>query len=452
MHKGQSMVLARGVRWLACCLVQFFITAGVLVTGASAWAESDALALRFESKLHYRNSEENRFPIRFPFPPEALPQGQSTAFLETVDAGEHVEISSLNVVARWRFAEDWALHGKIEVFDMYDRNPTSSDQKVDVDTLFIRYGTQQNAMQTPDNSQVYAQVGKFPKFERQRARRTESYGLVSTAFNRFEDSGVEFGFDLPMGVYAKLSYTTGNPVFIRDPNALAGENGTEERRVPPNNPDPELKSGIVILYDAEVESLDLGRHAEAGAALGYRWRSRDNAIAADLMLFSYERKLAEDRSLHGTFYGADLDIFDLGEVPGAGGIRLPVQGDKKKESGANLWLNAGGFALFAQYVDQDMASLGRKGKEIELSYVFDGPMKISPVVRYSTLESDFVGSPLYPAPSVWWDWEKIDYGINWQVTEALRITLEYADNTFVRGGRDESNNETLVTFRWQHRP
>ncbi len=445
------MSLGPNVRVVVFAAVQSIVCVTFL-GAAPAFAQDDDLALRIESKIHYRNSEQNRFAVSFPFPAEALPVGESTAFLETVDAGDHVEVSSINVVGRWRFSPGWALHGKLEIVDLYDRNPTSSDQKADVDTLFIRYGAHQNALQLPESSQFYAQVGKFPKFERQRARRTESYGLVSTAFNRFEDSGIEVGFDLPMGFYGRASYTTGNPVFFRDPNALAGDNGTEERRLPPNNPDPELKSGIVILYDAEVESFELGSEAEIGAAWGYRWQSRNKGYAADFMMFSYERKLAQDRSLHGTFYGTDLDVFDLGEVPGAGGIRLPAQGDEKTESGANLWLNLGGFAVFAQYVDQDMASLGRTGKEIELSYVFDGPMKISPVLRYSKLDNDFVGSPLYPAPSVWWDWDKIDYGINVQVNDALRITLEYADNTFVRAGRDESNNETLVTFRWQHNP
>ena len=33
----------------------------------------------------------------------------------------------------------------------------------------------------------------MPKFERQNDRHLESYGLVSTAFNRFEDFGVEAG-------------------------------------------------------------------------------------------------------------------------------------------------------------------------------------------------------------------------------------------------------------------
>ncbi len=422
----------------------------VLSTNTAIAQGSDALMVRLETKLHYRNSDENRFAVQFPFPSEALPRGESSAFLETVDAGEHVEVSSINLVGRWLISNQWATHFKIEVLDKYDRNPTSSDYKIDLDTAFVRYGRHVGPLRFPSESSFYAQAGKFAKFERQRARRTESYGLVSTAFNRFEDSGIELGFDLRMGLYAKASWTTGNPVFFRDPNALAGENGTDQRQVPPENPDPELKSGIVILYDAEIESIDLGGDAEIGVGLGYRWQNRSQDTRFNILFFGYQRTLAEERDLHGTFYGADLDLFDLGEVPGAGGIRLPAEGDEKKEAGVNVWFSHGNFSLFAQAVDQDAAGLGRTGKEIELSYVFDLPIKVSPVVRYSELDNDFVGSPLYPAPSVWWDWEKVDYGINFDLTDALRITLEYADNQFIRFGETEENNETLVTFRWRN--
>lgn len=423
----------------------------MLTLSKAVFADVDErLQVRLESKVHYRNSEENRFAVQFPFPSEALPVGETNAFLETVDAGDHIEVSTINAVGQWRMGEKLSAHFKVEVLDKYDRNPTSSDYKIDLDSGFLRYGDHVGAYALPDDNSYYVQIGKFAKFERQRARRTESYGLVSTAFNRFEDSGLEIGFDLLLGLYAKASWTTGNPVFIRDPNALAGDNGTNQRRIPPENPDPELKSGIVILYDAEIETLDLGSDAEAGAGLGYRWKSERQGVFFNIFLYGYQRKLVENRVLHGTFYGADLDLFDLGEVPGAGGIRLPAEGDDKRESGVNIWFNYGNFSLFAQAVDQDAAELGRKGTEIELSYVFDFPIKVSPVIRYSKLDNDFEGSPFYPAPSVWWDWEKYDYGLNVDLTKALRLTIEYADNRFIRRGKTENNNETLVTFRWRH--
>lgn len=421
----------------------------LLLLANSAYA-TDTLNLRWEVKAHYRDSEHNQFSTQFPFPPEALPVGESSAFLETVDSGQTAELSTINVSGKWLIHPEIAAHFKIEAIDKYERNPTSTDHKIGLDFGFIRYGDRSNPLQKPDQSTVYAQLGKFTKFERQKARRTESYGLVSTAFNRFEDSGLEFGFDLSAGFYSRFSLTTGNPVFIRDPNALAGDNGTKERRTPPNNPDPKLKSGIVILYDAEIESFDPFDNPEYGLGLGYRWESADQHSKLDILAFGYERELANNRSLHGTFYGADLDLLDLGEVPGAGGIRLPVNGKDKLEYGINLWYQLGNFELFTQIVDQDLASLDRLGKEIELSYVIDSRWPVSLVLRYSELDADFTGHPAYPAPSVWWDWEKIDYGINIDLTNDIRLTLEYADNCFIRANQTESNNETLLTVRWHY--
>jgi len=168
------------------------------------------------------------------------------------------------------------------------------------------------------------QVGKFEKFERQNDRHLQSYGLVSTAFNRFEDAGIEIGIDLSSQFYAKASLTTGNPVFIRDPNALAGDNGIDAQMPPFNNPDPELKSGIVVLYDAEIENVNLSKNPEIGLALGYRAQANDSDWQSDFMVWGYKRDLATDRNLHGTFYGADIDILN------AGGFSLPFKGDKNE--------------------------------------------------------------------------------------------------------------------------
>lgn len=239
---------------------------------------------------------------------------------------------------------------------------------------------------------------------------------------------------------------------MRDPNVLAGDNGTNP--TPPPNHNPELKSGIVILYDAEVEGLDISEAPETGAALGYRWNSKDQNQRFSAMAFTNKRQLTTDNSLHGTFYGTDIDLFDLGEVPGAGGIRLPYEGDNKTETGLNIWYEYGNFAAFGQWVEQDMANLGRSGQEVELSYVFqstfffDQPIHITPVIRYSQIDHDFVGTPNYPAPSVWWDWQKVDYALNVDVTSNWRVTLEYTDNQFERAGKTENNNETLLSVRW----
>lgn len=411
---------------------------------------AETLDLQFEARANFRDSQQSKFPTAFPFPPIALPPGASSAFVETVEEGSHTEISQISLAGKWRIAQSWQLQFKLDAIDLYDRNPTSSDRKFDIDALFLRYGEAFGATRIPALNSLYAQVGKFKKFEQQRERRTESYGVVSIAFNRFEDSGLEAGFDLASGFYGRLSYTTGNPVFMRDGHALAGDNGTEEFRVPPNaNPNPRFKSGIVMLYDAEIEDFDLSSDPELGIGIGYRVNSSDQTHKFDLLGYHYERNLADTRKLRGTFYGGDLDLFDLGDVPGAEGIRLPFNGRDKTESGLTAWYHAGNFALFSQYVRQDLANLDRSGFEVELSYVFDTRIPITPVIRYSELHNDFVGHPAFPAPSLSWDWRKADYALNLDFSDNLRLIVEFSDNEVERAGRWEAHDELLITLRWQ---
>lgn len=419
-------------------------------------AELPRYRLGFEVKAHYRDSDRNRFP--FPFqglPPELLPP-DGKAFLETVDAGSHTEVSVVTVqgLAEWR--EDLAARVKIDFIDRYDRNPTSEDRAVDVDEAWLRYGREAEPAEVPERRGAYAKLGKFGKFERQDDRHLESYGLVSTAFNRLEDVGLEVGLDLTRRLYVKASYTQGNPLFFRDPNALAGDNGTSIFN-PANgvlNPVSKLKSGLPIFYDADVDEIDFA-HPELGLGLGWRWSSASGFAAFDVLAWGYQRRLAEEADLHNTFYGGDLDLL---RGPG-NATPLPISGDEKQEVGANLWLYVGDFSLFGQYVDQDLAGLDRTGYELETSYTFDLPLRwaaggrqlfpwIALAVRYSKLDPDFTLDPMYPAPSVGWDWEKIDAGVRLAVVRGLDVTFEYQDNTFVTRRGKASNDELLVTLAW----
>jgi hypothetical protein len=412
------------------------------------------LDVGFEVKSNVRASQENRFPVPFPFPPSFLPPGETRAFEETVNEGTHVELSTLTVLLDATWSDALAAHAKVDFIDLYDRNPTSSDQQVDVDEAWLRLGRETPPAQVSERVGVYLKVGKFGHFERQNDRHLESYGLVSTAFNRFEDTGVEVGVDLGH-LYFKLSATQGNPLFMRDPNALAGDNGTPAARQP--NPDPELKTGIVILYDAEVESLDVDGDLELGGGVGLRYGGAAGRVEVDILGWSYERKLAETVELQGTFYGGDLDLLDgpFGLTP------LPVTDDKKREVGGNLWLYLGGFSLFGQYVDQEIGGLPRTGAEAEVAWSFDLPLaaavagrqlfpSIAPAVRWSHLDPGFKSHPLTPAPSWSWDWTRIDGGLRVVVISGIDLTLEYADNDFtLASGRKASNNEFLATLRWR---
>jgi hypothetical protein len=239
-------------------------------------------------------------------------------------------------------------------------------------------------------------------------------------------------------------------MYFRDPNALAGDNGVFK------HPDKDIKSGLPIFYDAEVENMDLSNEPETGSAIGYRWLNTEGNNRLNVMLFNYRRDMADEADLHGTAYGGDLDMFSVTtqEVPQlTSDIRLPSNGKKKDESGLNVWWYYNDLAVFAQYVTQNAAGLKRSGEEIELSYAFNnipGIVGITPVFRYSKLTPDFNAPSLYPSPSVSWEWTKYDMGFNVDFTPSLRLTVEYAQNDIIRKKERVDNNEALVTLRWRY--
>lgn len=414
------------------------------------------LEFGFEAKAHYRDSDLNRFVVPFQFSPGMLPVGQTRGFEETVNAGSHLEISVFTLFLDAAWGDGLAAHGKIDFIDLYDRNPTSSDGKVDVDEAWVRFGIEPAHATLAPRWGAYFKIGKMPKFERQDDRHLESYGLVSTAFNRFEDTGAELGLSLGRHVYVKAMASQGNPLFLRDPNALAGDNGTPAMRQ--LNPDPELKSGVVILYDAEVEDLDVDGDLELGGGVGARFADEGGVNGVDVLAWGYQRNLAETVELEGTFYGGDLDVLN---GPGNATPFPALRGDEKQELGANVWVYFGGLSFFGQYVDQEIAGLPRTGLEAEVAWRFELPLWLSigdrqlftfiaPAVRYSALDNDFLNHPLTPAPSLAWDWTKLDAGLRVGIIPGADLTIEYADHEFtLASGAKRENNEFLTTFRWR---
>lgn len=412
--------------------------------------------LRVETKGHLRSSASNRFPVAFPFEPTNLPLGESTAFEESVEEGEHFELSEISLSGNWKPANQLTFHFNIDWIDKYDRNPTSSDRKFDIDELWARYGTRTRASQIAEQRHVYLQFGKFAKFERQNDRHLESYGLLATAFNRFEDAGLEVGADLFPWMYLRFSWMSGNPLFIRDPNALAGDNGVFPPDSVADNFDPRLKTGVVVLYDAEVEDLRLFSKPEFGANLGFRFGDEGARRIGDLSFWAYARNLKDEVNLNGTFYGGDIDILD------AGGFGFELQDNDKRDFGINFWGYYENTTVFFQGVYQDVGGLKRRGVELEFSHALNGPTLIgnsfgkwipfiTPVIRYSAIDPDFSGDPRYPAPSVEWDWQKFDVGLRLSLLHGFRLSAEYAFNRFERDGTEEDNDEFLATLHWRGR-
>lgn len=412
-----------------------------------------------EVRTHYRDSDFAQLPSPFPFLPSSLPVGQERGFLETVDAGDSFEVSVATVFYRgtWGEQDQWGAKAKVDLIDKHDRNPTSDDNEWDVDELWLRFGSAEvEPGDFHEGISGYAKLGKFPKFERQNDRHLESYGLIGTSFNRAEDVGLELGFDIGRHFYLRSSFTQGNPVFYRDPNALAGDHGTEVLISGPN-PVPELQTGFPILYDADVE-LDNLNFGEPEVGLGLGGRFGNERWSLDLLAFGYRRDLADTVELEGTIYGGDLDLL-LG--PGNAFPLVGIAGDQKEEFGLTLWFYFGGFSAFGQYVDQEVAGLERDGFEVELAWDIELPWFgslfgrqvlpfVAPAVRYSEIDPHFGfdRSNPFPAPSVTWDWEKLDLGIRLGLVDGWAdLTLEYADNEFLVGNKKESADEFLATLR-----
>jgi hypothetical protein len=408
--------------------------------------------LGVEAKVNLRVSPDARFAVPFRFLPDQLPVGQTRGFEETVEPGTHFEASMLTLFGDASWGSLARAHAKVDLVNLYYRNPTSTGQKYELTELWLRLGREGAPARLAAAGDLYLELGKFAKFERQNDRHLESYGLVSTAFNRFEDAGAEVGAGAGRHLFAKLSCTTGNPVFLRDPNALAGDNGTPELLRP--HPDPRLHTGIDILYDTHVDDLHFG-HPQLGAAVGARFTDDGDRRGIELLAWGRRRRLAPAVDLDGTFYRGDLRT-----LLGPPGFKiLPVTGDRKREAGGNLWLYWDDLSLFAQFVDQRLAGLPRRGYEAEAAWRFELPLwfaaggrqlltSVQPAVRFSRLANGFRNLLPTPAPSFAWNWNKLDAGLRIGLISGIDLTAEYADNTFtLASGARKHEYEFLSTLR-----
>jgi hypothetical protein len=401
-----------------------------------------------ELRANYRSTKEERLARPFP----------RGAALTTVDPGSHVELNVADVQLDLGYGEWFAARAKVHFEAKHRRNPTSTDRQTDADELWLRLGKKPEFLARPGGTSFFIQAGKFPKMERQPVRMLESYGLAATSFNRFEDVQVLVGGTIGRNFYWRAQAANGNPLFIRDPNALAGDNGTAGQIL--RGEQPELGSGFPILYNAETEDLFFDTsNVQIGEGLGYRWQSEDESRGFDIIAFHYQRDLADTVKLTGTLYGGDLDVLVVkgSEVNDVIDRGLPiVPGDRKKEEfGARFYGEWGNATAIAQMTFQKVAGLEREGWELELGYSWPvklGPIEsIQPAVRASNLDNHFVGHLQFPATSVRWDWRKYDAGVRVGLTHGLDVTLEYTTHdAFSATGRVPLDmTETLATVRWR---
>lgn len=443
---------AGGVRGLAALALTAFACLGAAEEPpVPVTPREERLRFSIDIRSHFRHSRDEQVRVLFPFPPDMVPAGQDGVYLRTVAPGSSFEVSNLALTAEADITPAIRAHATVHVIDLYNRNPTSTDDLVALREAWVLLGRRPAMLEPLGGTSFYARIGKAPRFTKQLGRRFESYGLWGTAVGRFEEIGVELGGSFGRHVYWRGLVANGNPLFFRDPNALAGDNGTPERTAP--NPDPNLQSGFPILYDAKAQDLHFDDHFLYGAGVGLRIVRDDpnRPDGVDLLGWYFGRKLADEARIRGTFYEGDLDL-----LRGVG-IPLPFEGRDKSERGANLTARWGGLRLYGQYVDQKIAGLGRRGLEAEAAYRFtlgglfasgDEPVFnwIQPAVRYSTIDDRFAAPADFVAPAVAWDWSKLDLGVRVGILRNLELTLEYARNDVQTRRGTIHPDEALVTL------
>src|SRR3954454_23877860 len=151
------------MRRIAAAAIGLFTTIPLFAQTPSDWTFKS----RIELRANYRDSKEERFPLKFPFPPSFLPVGQTVGFLETVDAGSHAELSVAQLKVDLGYRQLLFFHTQFHVQDKYRRNPTSGDKQNDFDELYVRLGVKPDFLERPAATSFFAQFGKFPHPERQ---------------------------------------------------------------------------------------------------------------------------------------------------------------------------------------------------------------------------------------------------------------------------------------------
>ncbi len=419
-------------------------------------AAPEGFHFRAEAKLDARHSTFVQTPLFFPFPPSFIPPGETAVFQRTADPGYALELQNFALIGEGEISSGVAAKVELHVLDLYNRNPTSSDDRVFVREAWIRFGRRPDPLAAGRGAPLFVLAGMAPRFSKPVVRGLESYGLWGTAVGRFEVPQLQAGGDAGP-VYWRAQVGKGNPLFFRDPNALAGDNGTPERA--PGNVHTIYESGFPILYDAKPDDLDLHGKVEWGAGLGFKHVApeRSRGTDVDVLAWYFRRQLADSVVLRGTFYSGDIKLLQGVAFP------LPFAGHTKWEAGVNLAARHGRWRLDGQLIRQEIATLPRQGFEAELGAVFDlhglflvGETPVGnwlrPVVRVSLIDNRFVTPKEFPGLSVGWNWRKYDFGVRMGLVRDVDLTLEYARNDVTTLGGIVHPDEALLTLRVGLRP
>ena len=358
-----------------------------------------------------------------------------TGFQRTPDAGTALELQNVTLGAEGDLGLGVAAKVELHVLDLYNRNPTSSDDRIFVRQAWIRFGQKAEALRWAYESRLFVLAGMAPRFSKPTVRALETYGMWLTAVGRFEMPQVQVGGALGSRAYWRAQVGKGNPLYYRDTNVLAGDNGTRPSTLPLS---PTYETGFPIFYDAKADDLDTHGQLEWGAGLGLRRVRPEPAhgLEADALGWYFRRRLADSVALRGTSERGDLELLR------GNGNPLPFEGRDKSEAGLNLAARYERWRLDAQLVRQDIAKLVRKGFDAEVSalirlpglfLVGETPVGnwIRPVLRVSIIDNLFDAPVTYPALSVDWDWRKYDVGVRMGLLRDVDLTVEFSRHDMI---------------------
>jgi len=351
---------------------------------------------------------------------------QVAGFMRTPDPGSSFELQHLAITGEGFVTSGVFAKFEVRFFDLYNRNPTSSDAMVFVRQAFVRFGGKPELLDGTKGSRAYALFGVAPRFSKQTTRRLETYGLLGTAIGRFEQAQLEIGGSFGDHLYARAMVGSGNPLFLRDTNVLAGDNLSDG---PAPKPGSTYQSGFPILYDAKVTEINVAGSPETGFGLGARMGGGEKA-GADVLAWYFSRRLADTARLRGTDYPGELAVLK------GNGFPIPTSGDKRHEWGVNLQAKVKGLRFFGQWIEQDLAGAGRYGLEAEVAWIFPLPGLflvgespfgnwIQPTFRFSWLDNRFAAPRAYPRLAAQWPWKKFDFGLRLGLVRNVDLTAEY---------------------------
>ena len=116
------------------------------VAGEPEASSGPSFRIGGEFKLAFRHSVFVETPLFFPFPPSFIPPGQTAVFQRTVADGPYLEVPNVALTAQGELSDAVAAKLEVHILDLYNRNPTSSDDRIFVREAWVVFGRRHEAI------------------------------------------------------------------------------------------------------------------------------------------------------------------------------------------------------------------------------------------------------------------------------------------------------------------